>query len=180
MRESTVRSENVSKTAGESIDYPQYGYNCPTSAMRCIRVETSMIRNRGLFLALALAFETILQGTAIADTAPTPLYQLRAYQLFEPSKAAFHARFRDHAMAIMRRHGFDIAAIWEAARDGKPEFVYLLRWKDEATMKAAWAAFLADPEWSAIKRKTVSPDAPIMGNIEDRTMRLTDYSPPFQ
>jgi hypothetical protein len=142
-----------------------------------------LVRYR-LLLALALTLSPALPGPAIAETAPGPLYQLCAYQLFEPSKALFHARFRDHAIAIMRRHGFDIAAIWaaiwEATRDGKPEFVYLLRWKDEAMMKASWAAFMADPEWIAIKRETVSPDAPIMGGIEDRTMRLMDYSPPFQ
>lgn len=136
-----------------------------------------MILARNLILSFALAVGTI--PAAVAETAPAPVYQLRAYQLFEPSKAVFHARFRDHAMAIMRRHGFDIVATWEATRDGKPEFVYLLRWKDEATMKASWAAFRADEEWSRIKRETNSPDAPIMGEIEDRTMRLTDYSPPF-
>jgi hypothetical protein len=139
-----------------------------------------LIRYRNLLLALALTLSPALPGLAIAETAPAPLYQLRAYQLFQPSKALFHARFRDHAIAIMHRHGFDIAAIWEATRDGKPEFVYLLRWKDEATMKASWSAFMADPDWIAIKRETVSPDAPIMGGIEDRTMRLTDYSPPFR
>ena len=133
---------------------------------------------RSFILSFALAIGTI--PAAVAETAPAPVYQLRAYQLFEPSKAVFHTRFRDHAMAIMRRHGFDIVATWEATRDGKLEFVYLLRWKDEAMMKASWAAFRADEQWNRIKRETLSPDAPIMGEIEDRTMRLTDYSPPFR
>ena len=137
-----------------------------------------MTRYRNLLLPLALALAPA-PALATAETAQPPLYQLRAYQLFEPSKKLFHARFRDHALAIMHRHGFNIVAIWEATRDGKPEFVYLLRWKDEAMMKASWTAFMADPEWIAIKRETVSPDAPIMGGIEDRTMRLTDYSPSF-
>jgi hypothetical protein len=29
-------------------------------------------------------------------TARTPVHQLRIYEIFEASKAAFHARFRDH------------------------------------------------------------------------------------
>lgn len=133
---------------------------------------------RNLILSFTLAIGTI--PAAVAETAPAAIYQLRVYQLFEPSKGVFHARFRDHAMAIMRRHGFDIVATWEATRDGKPEFVYLLRWKDDTTMKASWTAFRADEEWVRVKRDTLSPDAPIMGEIEDRTMVLTDYSPPFQ
>ncbi|MDF2383280.1 NIPSNAP family protein [Nostoc ellipsosporum NOK] len=129
-------------------------------------------------IALGLAVAAML-ATAPARAADKPLYQLRVYALHDASKPVFHARFRDHAMRIMKRHGFDIVATWEARRDGKPEFVYLLRWPDEATQKASWAAFMADAEWIAIKKATLSPDAPIMGEIEDRTMRLTDYSPPF-
>lgn len=128
-------------------------------------------------MRLRLFALAILAPALLAAAAPQPLYQLRIYQLFEPSKALFHARFRDHAMRIMKRHGFDIVSIWEARHDGKPEFVYLLRWKDEPTLHAAWAAFLNDPGWIAIKAATVSPDAPIVGEIQDRTMRVTDYTP---
>jgi len=127
-------------------------------------------------LLLALAASLALSAPSRAADRQT-LYQLRTYQLFPQSKAVFHARFRDHAVAIMKRHGFDIAAIWEADHNGAPEFVYLLRWSDEAAMKAGWAGFMADPEWIEIKRNTVSPDAPIVGEIDGKTMRLTDYSP---
>lgn len=130
-------------------------------------------------MALGLAMAAML-ATSPARAEDKPLYQLRVYALHEASKPVFHSRFRDHAMRIMKRHGFDIVATWEAQRDGKPEFVYLLRWPDEATQTASWAAFRADAEWIAIKKATLSPDAPIMGEIEDRTMRLTDYSPRFE
>ncbi len=126
----------------------------------------------GLMLAVTMALPARAQDK--------PIYQLRVYELNEASKPVFHARFRDHAMRIMKRHGFDIVAIWEARREGRPEFVYLLRWPDEAALKAGWAAFRADKEWIQVKAATVSPDAPIMGGIEDRTMALADYSPAFR
>ena len=59
------------------------------------------------------------------------IHQLRIYEIFEANKAAFHARFRDHAARIMERHGFDIVAMWEARTEGRTEFVYLLAWPDE-------------------------------------------------
>jgi hypothetical protein len=34
------------------------------------------------------------------------IQQLRIYEIFENNKAAFHARFRDHAARIMQRYGF--------------------------------------------------------------------------
>ena len=77
----------------------------------------------------------------------------------------------------MARHGFDIVAMWEARTEEGPEFVYLLRWPDEATMVAAWERFMADPEWAAIKRATAARHGRFVGDIEDRTLRLVDYSP---
>src|SRR3546814_18211195 len=64
------------------------------------------------------------------------IHQLRIYEIFEPSKAAFHARFRGHAARLMRGHGFDIRAMWETTTDARTEFVYILAWPDESTMRA--------------------------------------------
>jgi heme-degrading monooxygenase HmoA len=104
------------------------------------------------------------------------IHQLRIYEIFESSKAAFHARFRDHAARLMRQHGFSIRAMWETATEGRTEFVYLLEWPDEAAMTARWADFMADKEWNRIKEET-GADRPLVGAIEDRVLWLVDYSP---
>ena len=75
------------------------------------------------------------------------IHQLRVYEIFERNKAAFHARFRDHAMRIMRKYGFEFVAMWEAKTERRTEFVYLLVWHDVATKEAAWNEFRADEEW---------------------------------
>ena len=41
------------------------------------------------------------------------IHQLRIYEIFDANKAAFHARFRDHAGRIMRKYDFRILAMWE-------------------------------------------------------------------
>jgi heme-degrading monooxygenase HmoA len=104
------------------------------------------------------------------------IHQLRIYEIFEDSKAAFHARFRDHAARLMHDHGFAIRAMWETRTESRTEFVYVLEWPDEATMKARWADFMADAEWNRIKRETGAA-GPLVGAIEDRVLRLVDYSP---
>ena len=106
------------------------------------------------------------------------IHQLRIYEIFEHNKAAFHARFRDHAARIMKRYGFQIIAMWEAKTEKRTEFVYLLRWPDEQTKSAAWAAFMADREWGEIKKATRGRGS-LVGEIEDRLLLLTDYSPSF-
>jgi hypothetical protein len=107
----------------------------------------------------------------------TGIQQLRIYEIFDSNKAAFHDRFRDHAKRIMDRHQFDIVAMWETRQGDRTEFVYLLQWPDEATMKARWSEFMADEEWSGIKRETGAKYGDLVGEIEDRTLRKTAYSP---
>ncbi|HMT20393.1 MAG TPA: NIPSNAP family protein [Promineifilum sp.] len=105
------------------------------------------------------------------------IHQLRIYEIFEHNKAAFHDRFRDHAWRIMRTYGFQILAIWETQTADRTEFIYLLAWPDEATMRAAWAAFMADEEWKAIKRETAARHGDLVGVIEERVLLPTSYSP---
>lgn len=100
--------------------------------------------------------------------------QLRTYQIFPETAGAFHARFRDHAARIMARHGFRIQSMWESGEGETLAFAYLLTWQNEAEMKAAWSAFMADEDWAEIKRNTV--EKPIVGTIEDRVLRPTGYS----
>jgi heme-degrading monooxygenase HmoA len=105
------------------------------------------------------------------------IHQLRIYEIFDHNKAAFHARFRDHAMRIMRKYGFEIVAMWEARHAQRTEFVYLLAWPDEAAKEAAWANFMADEEWKQIKRVTSAQYGDLVGSIEERMLFLMDYSP---
>jgi hypothetical protein len=108
---------------------------------------------------------------------PKPIHQLRIYEIFDGNKKAFHDRFRDHAMRIMGKYDFKIIAIWETKKGDRTEFVYLLEWPDKETMKDRWAKFMADQEWANIKKETSGIHGQLVGEIEDRTLELTDYSP---
>jgi hypothetical protein len=105
------------------------------------------------------------------------IHQLRIYQIFDTNKSAFHARFRDHAARIMRRYDFQIVAMWETRFADGYEFVYLLEWSDEATKIRQWTAFMADAEWTEIKRVTSAEHGVMVGEIEDRVLAALDYSP---
>lgn len=136
---------------------------------------------------LATAYMTLPSGASAAETAPKAvrtqvIHQLRAYEIFEHNKRAFHERFRDHAMRIMARYDFKIVAMWESKTGdsqttGRTQFIYLLEWPDEATMRDRWAKFMADPEWSDIKKETARIHGALVGSVEERVLHLTDYSP---
>jgi len=108
------------------------------------------------------------------------IHQLRIYEIFEHNKAAFHDRFRDHAARIMRSYGFDIIAMWEGKTGHRTEFVYLLAWRDEKSMRRAWEQFRADEDWNKVKRLTNAQHGDLVGVIEDRVLIPTSYSPPIK
>jgi hypothetical protein len=132
-------------------------------------------RVAGLVLAIAIA----IAGTSapIRAQAAGPIHQLRIYEIFEGNKAAFHTRFRDHAMRIMAKYDFKIVAMWEAKSEARTEFVYILQWPDRATLTDRWARMMADQEWSDIKAATAKAHGKLVGEIQDRVIELTSYSP---
>ena len=128
-------------------------------------------------IAAALTAAVLFTIPTRATERTSMIEQLRIYEIFESNKDAFHARFRDHAARIMKSYGFDIAAMWEAKTKNRTEFVYVLRWPDEATMRESWARFMQNAEWSKIKDRTSAEHGRLVGTIEERVMRRTSYSP---
>ncbi len=77
----------------------------------------------------------------------------------------------------MRRYGFEFVATWESRGDRRTEFVYLLSWPDVEAKERAWRAFQLDEEWKEIKRVTSAEHGDLVGEIQDRVLVGTDYSP---
>ena len=116
------------------------------------------------------------RSQASGDDQQKVIHQLRIYEIFDSNKKAFHDRFRDHAMRIMAKYDFKIVATWESKKDNRTEFIYLLEWPDKETMTDRWEKFLRDQEWIKIKKETGEINGPLVGEIQDRTLYLTDYS----
>ena len=105
------------------------------------------------------------------------IHELRIYEIFDATKDAFHARFRDHAAGLMDNHGFTILGMWQCRNDDGLEFVYLLAWPDENARNAAWDQFMANPEWQRIKRETAAESGTLVGTVTSRILGPTDYTP---
>lgn len=147
---------------------------CDRSNRGSSRRLSATRREVGMLVAAWPAISPALAEKQIGDI--RVIHQLRIYEIFEANKAAFHARFRDHAVRIMKKYGFDFVALWETQPQGRTEFVYLLRWPDERTMIDAWARFMADSEWSEIKERSATESGSMVGQITERVLRPTDNS----
>jgi hypothetical protein len=132
-----------------------------------------------IVLTMILAVGLIVPQSSLsrADEQQGVIHQLRIYEIYDSNKKAFHDRFRDHAMRIMAKYDFKIVATWESKKDNRTEFVYLLEWPDRETMADRWEKFLRDQEWIKIKKETGEMYGPLVGEVQDRTLNLTEYSP---
>lgn len=83
-----------------------------------------------------------------------------------------HQRFREKEAALFKKHGAEIIGVWQHL--GNPDtLVWMIAYRDRAHREEVWAAFNADPEWTAIRTKYFVPLTP----PNTFFMSATDYSP---
>jgi hypothetical protein len=129
-----------------------------------------------LWLAMLPAV-SIAQDGYICPSNGSELQQLRIYEINRANRGAFHGRFQDHAVRIMKRHGFKIIDMWESDTGEKLEFAYILSWPDKETMDSRWREFLADQEWIDIKKKTAEASGQFVREANGQPLIRVSYSP---
>ena len=135
------------------------------------------------FSALAICWLVALPAMASAQDRylcpgnGSELQQLRIYEINRGNRDAFHKRFQDHALRIMRRHGFKIIDMWESDSGEKIEFVYLLSWPDRSTMDSRWRELLADQEWIDIKKQSAAQSGELVRAVNSQPLIRVSYSP---
>ena len=132
--------------------------------------------------ALLAGLATISTGadadsTYLCQSDGARIHQLRIYELNPRNRDNFHRRFQEHALPIMQRHGFDVVDMWESDTVSKLQFIYVLAWPDEETMKSRWKAFLADPEWIEIKRRSAAEHGELVRVADGQPLVRVSYSP---
>ena len=137
-----------------------------------------MTRRALLCLALAL----VAAPTLAAEPAPGGrVFELRTYTASPGRLDALNARFRDHTLALFKRHGMEVVGFWMPIdKDKDPaaadKLVYLLAFKSRAAAADAWKAFAADPAWVAA-RSASEVDGRLTAKVESVFFAATDYSP---
>jgi hypothetical protein len=104
------------------------------------------------------------------------IHQLRIYEINSDLKDAFDERFHNHASRIMKSYDFIIVAMWYSKSASKTEFIYILQWPDETTMRKQWSAFMADSEWEEIKRTSRETHGEmVLAKARDQVLHDVDW-----
>ncbi|SFB45468.1 NIPSNAP protein [Cohnella sp. OV330] len=82
------------------------------------------------------------------------LYELRTYQMKPGKLPAMLDRFRTDTIALLAKHQMKVAEFWVDADESKDRLYYVLEHPDSASRERNFKAFMDDPEWLAVRRRT--------------------------
>jgi len=125
---------------------------------------------------LRVVWVALLLSAGVHAATQYPLYELRIYRARPGKLGALEARFRDHAAALLERHGAHSLGYWVPVKNSGRELVVLLEYPNREAAERAWAAFNADPQWQKAQRRS-ELHGRLVDQIESTYLRRTDYSP---
>jgi len=129
---------------------------------------------------LLCSFLVVTAPTAFAaDPAPaasTRCYELRTYTVVPGRLPHLHARFRNHSIQLLEKHGMKLLGFWTPV-DKDNVLVYIVEHESREGAQKSWAAFRADPQWIAAKKASEEEaGGSLTEKVESVFMVPTDYS----
>ena len=104
------------------------------------------------------------------------LYELRIYEAMPGKLPNLQARV-EKATKFFAKYSIATVGFWTTAvGPSSNELTYVLAYENMADRETKWNAFLADPEWQAVKRDS-EKDGPIIANIRNQFLTPTPFSP---
>lgn len=129
-------------------------------------------------LAVITVMTTLLAQPA---TTQAEVFELRTYTTNEGKLDNLNARFRDHTVALFKKHGMESIGYWVPTDEvtSKNTLIYVIKHASRDAAKASWQAFLADPDWKKVAKES-QLDGQILAKAPDSVyMNATDYTPEF-
>jgi len=148
-------------------------------AAKASEVDGKLVTKADSVFMTATDFSPELKLSATGDR----LFELRTYTTPPGKLPDLHARFRDHTIALFKKHGMTNLIYWQLLPDqpnAETTLIYLLAHKDTEAAKASFAEFRADPDWIAAKdasEKKAGGSLTVPDGVKSVMMKATDYSP---
>ncbi|MFO1459066.1 MAG: NIPSNAP family protein [Verrucomicrobiota bacterium] len=135
------------------------------------------MNRRDFLLQGTVASATLIAGCATSSVKPdTQIYELRTYSIAPGKQEALLNRFRNHTLALFRKHGIESIGYWLPVNPDDQRLYFLLRYPSREAREASWKAFSEDPEWKAAYKESEA-NGPLVVKVENPFLVPTDYSP---
>ena len=119
-----------------------------------------------------------LGKTSSVQAETNRVFELRIYHVAPGRLPAVETLFREHVLAMFKRHGITGIGYWNPLDN--PEsgntWIYLIAHPSRQEAKKNWDAFAADPEWGQAS-KAANADGKLVEKIDSTYMDPADISP---
>ncbi len=111
------------------------------------------------------------------------LFEMRTYTATPGHLPNLHARFRDHTLALFKKHGITNLGYFQFTPDQKGAentLLYFIAHKDMASATKSWDDFRADPVWVAAKKASedeAGGSLTTADGVVSVFLKPTDFSP---
>ena len=105
------------------------------------------------------------------------VYELRTYTCFEGKLDALKARFRDHTIAIFKRHGIESVGYWvpQDPEKSKTTLIFILVHPSREAADKNWKEFWDDAEWKKVTAESEA-NGKIVQKMDSVFMSPTAFS----
>jgi len=138
-----------------------------------------VLQGIGAAALLPIAVGVRVQAETQGDGAKVGVvYELRIYHTYEGKLESLLARFRDHTVALFKRHGIKSVVYWTPTDEplkGKT-LIYVLEHRSREAAEANWKSFHDDPEWVKVAAAS-EVNGKLVEKVDSTFMVLTDFSP---
>ena len=129
-----------------------------------------------LVLLAASFFCSPIVGLDIAQAEEkNRVFEIRTYYANEGKLDALLARFRDHTVALFKKHGMTNVGYWVPSDNKENKLVYMLAFPSREARNKAFKAFSADPDWQKAYKDSTK-DGRLVKKIENDFLAGTDFS----
>jgi len=104
------------------------------------------------------------------------VHELRVFHCVPGRLAALLKRFETHTLRLFEKHGIKQLGFWTVAIGTSSNDLFLiLQWESLAERERKFGAFLKDPEWLEVRRKS-EEDGPVEASITNTILVSTAFS----
>ena len=129
-----------------------------------------------LLLLLAAVFCSPVAGLDfVRADEKNRVFEIRTYYANEGKLDALLARFRDHTVALFKKHGITNIGYWVPTDNKENKLIYILAYPSREARGKAWKAFIADPNWKKAYKESTS-EGKLVKRVVNDFLAGTDFS----
>ncbi|MEZ5302375.1 MAG: NIPSNAP family protein [Verrucomicrobiales bacterium] len=135
-----------------------------------------------MFRSFARFAAALLSALALTAPSNAGVFELRTYTTNDGKLDALNARFRDHTVALFKKHGMESVGYW-VPTDGdqsKNTLIYVLKHESREAAAKSWDAFRNDPAWKMAAAESEKDGKILAKRPESVFMEAADYSPKWK